>query len=117
MTAKKTEAAGVAQGDNPGTTKLDDNVTEPSTNSPGDAPADTTDPSEFASSVTPNPSPEALAAGTVNAVLPIEPPAKVSDEDQDGDEFEEYEALKSDNRTKVQVRRNLRTGKSKIVSE
>ena len=53
MAAKKT---------NPEKTTLDEDTTKPSTTAPGDGPADTTDPNERASSITPQPGPEAINA-------------------------------------------------------
>ena len=52
-------------------TTLDSDVTKPSVTAPGDGPADTTDPTEQASSVPFAPSEEALKVGTVNAVVPV----------------------------------------------
>lgn len=98
---------------NPSETKLDDNVTEPATTAPGDAPADTTDPSERASTVVPQPSPEALMAGTVNAVakMPDIPAAPVV---KGGERVETYEAVRPDG-TKVTVEHDLDTGATRIV--
>jgi hypothetical protein len=93
-------------------TKLDDNVTEPSTVQPGDAPADTTDPTEEASTVIPQPSAEALKQGTVNAVLPVTRDKKTGSKGKD--RVEEYDAVKPDGST-VRVRRNIETGESEIV--
>lgn len=55
-------------------TRLDDDNTKPSNTEPGDGPHDTTDPGEFASTVIPNPGPDALRAGTVNGARPIPNP-------------------------------------------
>ncbi len=99
---KKTEA----------TTTLDSDTTKPSVTAPGDGPADTTDPTERATTVIPNPGPEALAVGTVNSVKPlpkVEEPAAVKDP-----RIEKYEAVKPDGSV-VTVERNIETGDSKIV--
>lgn len=94
-------------------TTLDDDVTKPSVTAPGDGPADTLDPNERAQSATPNPGPEALAAGTVNAVVPAQLPIKPP-RDTSKDRFEEYPATAPDGSV-VRVRRNLETGESAIV--
>lgn len=92
-------------------TTLDTDVTKPSVTAPGDGPADTTDPTERASSVTPQPGDEALKVGTVNAVVPL---PKVEEAAREGkDRIETYEATKPDG-TKVTVEHNLDTGESKI---
>jgi len=95
-------------------TKLDDNVSEPSTVQPGDAPADTTDPTEQASTVTPTPSAEALKQGTVNGVLPIPKVSKPKSTSKD--RFEEYDAEKPNGEV-VRIKRNIETGATEIVSK
>ena len=100
--SKKTEAS----------TTLDSDVTKPSVTAPGDGPADTTDPTERATSVPFNPGEEALAVGTVNAVKPL-PKAAAPAEDKDP-RIEKYEAVKPDGST-VTVERNIETGESKTV--
>ena len=97
----------------PKETKLDSDVTKPSTTAPGDGPADTTDPTEHATSVTPQPGAEAVAAGTVNAVKPIPAPAKAERDPKD-DRFETYEAVNAAGKT-VKVKRNIDTGESELV--
>lgn len=92
-------------------TRLDDNVTEPSTVAPGDAPADTTDPTERATSVTPAPSDQALKEGTVNAVRKL--PATTAERDASKDRWEEYDATRPDG-TVVRVRHNLDTGETSV---
>ena len=94
------------------TTTLDSDVTKPSVTAPGDGPADTTDPTERATSVTPQPGEEALKVGTVNAVQPLPQPEQ-AEEDKDP-RVERYEAVKPDGST-VTVERNLETGESKTV--
>lgn len=92
-------------------TTLDTDTTKPSVTAPGDGPADTTDPTERASSVTPQPGTEALKVGTVNAVVPlpkVEAPAR-----EGGSRTEEYKAIRPDG-TEVTVTRNIETGESKV---
>lgn len=92
-------------------TTLDSDVTKPSVTAPGDGPADTTDPTERATSVTPQPGEEAFAVGTVNAVKPL-PKAKAPAKGKE--RTETYEAVKPDGST-VKIERNIETGESKIV--
>lgn len=106
-------AARTSKSDTPAETRLDDDVTKPATTAPGDAPADTTDASENASTRVPQPGKEAEAVGTVNGAVPVDAP-QAGDGDDSEDEFEEYDAYKADN-SKVRVRRNLRTGASELV--
>jgi hypothetical protein len=92
-------------------TTLDSDVTKPSVTAPGDGPADTTDPTERATSVTPNPGEEALIVGTVNAVKPL---PKVEEPAREGeDRVETYTAVRPDG-TEVTVRHNLDTGESTV---
>lgn len=93
------------------TTTLDSDVTKPSVTAPGDGPADTTDPSERASTVTPRPGEEALKVGTVNAVVPL--PKAGTPAREGKDRIETYEATKPDGTT-VTVERNLETGESRV---
>lgn len=96
----------------PKETKLDRDTTKPATTAPGDGPADTTDPSERASSVTPQPGEEAVKVGTVNAVQPVpqdEKPARDSKKDR----IEKYKATKPDG-TEVTVTHNLDTGETSV---
>jgi hypothetical protein len=92
-------------------TTLDSDVTKPSVTAPGDGPADTTDPNERATSVTPNPGEEALLVGTVNAVKPL--PEVEAEEDTSEPRIEKYEAVKP-NGEKVTVTHNLDTGETKV---
>ena len=97
----------------PKETKLDKDNTKPSTTAPGDGPADTTDPSERASSVTPQPGPEAIKVGTVNAVQPVpsepqEPAVKKKDQ-----RVEKYKAITPDG-SEVMVTHNLDTGETSV---
>jgi hypothetical protein len=95
----------------PASTTLDKSVEKPSVTAPGDGPADTTDPTERATSVTPNPDETAIAAGTVNAVKPIpKPEAKKSTVKA---RTETYKAPKPDG-TVVTVVRNIETGETTV---
>lgn len=106
------ETAAVESPAIPEETKLDSSVEKPSTTAPGDGPADTTDPSETATSVTPNPDETAIAAGTVNAVKPTTKPAVKKSTGKE--RVEKFEATKPDG-TVVKVERNIETGVSKIL--
>lgn len=101
-----------AKNDEP-TTTLDDDTTKPSVTEPGDGPADTTDPTEVAHSVTPQPGPEALATGTVNAVTKGTRPS--SKKKTTKDRVEEYEQV-APNGDVVKIKRNIDTGETEIVS-
>jgi hypothetical protein len=92
-------------------TRLDNDVTKPSVTQPGDGPADTTDPTERASSVPVRPDEEALKVGTVNAVLPLERPATARREGKD--RTETYQAT-APNGSTVTVTRNVETGESQV---
>lgn len=95
-------------------TKLDSDPTKPSVVEPGDAPADTTDPTEHASTLGGDKSsPEAQAAGTVNAAVPVGAPKRATAR-KGKDRFEEYEAERPDGSV-VKVRRNIETGATEIV--
>ena len=97
----------------PKETRLDTDVTKPSTTAPGDGPADTTDPTERAHSVTPRPGAEAIKVGTVNAVLPgpkVEEPGVAA---SDKHRFETYKATEPDG-TVVTVKHNLDTGETSV---
>lgn len=95
----------------PKKTRLDSDNTKPSTTAPGDGPADTTDPTERASSVTPQPGPEALKVGTVNAVQPI--PQESVERDSKSDRVEKYKATRPDG-SEVTVTHNLDTGETQV---
>lgn len=96
----------------PKKTRLDSDATKPSTTAVGDGPADTTDPSEHASSVTPRPSAKALKAGTVNAVQPVPQEAK-PERDAKNDRIEKYDAVRPDGTT-VKVTHNIDTGETSV---
>lgn len=94
-------------------TKTDKHIDRPSTVEPGDAPADTTDPSERVSSVSPDKA-AAAAAGhqTVNAVVPL-PKRETTSSSSRKDRIETYEATRPDGTT-VKVTHNIDTGESKV---
>ena len=100
--------------DQPTATRLDEDTTKPWTTAHGDGPADTTDPTERATSIIPSDlSDEALAAGTVNAVKPLPAPEAPA---TDGEErVEEYD-LTLGGKT-VRVRHDLVTGKTERVGD
>lgn len=93
-------------------TKLDKDTTKPSTTQPGDGPADTTDPTERAVSVTPVPGVEAVKVGTVNAVRPA-PAAVKAKRGTTKDRVEKYKATRPDG-TEVTVTHNLDTGETSV---
>lgn len=95
----------------PTETRLDSDTTRPSTTAPGDAPADTTDPNERASSSEPDKGAAAAAGfGTVNAVVPLPEPEKVPEPDRE-DRVEEYDEVGPDGKV-VHVRHNIDTGET-----
>lgn len=93
------------------TTTLDSDLTKPSVTAPGDGPADTTDPTESASSATPDKGAAAAAGyGTVNAVVALpkrarKPAAPAKDR------TETYEVEGPDGNP-VKVTRNIDTGET-----
>lgn len=116
--AKKTAAAQKTADPTPdttpgeGSTTLDSDVTKPSVTAPGDGPADTTDPTELASSANPDKAAAAQAGhGTVNAVVKTGTAPRASRKGKD--RVETYEATRPDG-TKVKVTRNIETGKSEV---
>lgn len=98
---------------NPKSTTLDEDTTKPSTTAPGDGPADTTDPAETAHSVTPQPGPEALKEGTVNAVVPGERIEDAKPVDAKDQRVEKYKAVRPDG-TEVTVTHNIDTGETSV---
>jgi len=95
-------------------TTLDSDVTKPSVTAPGDGPADTTDPTERASTVGGDKA--AAAKGghlTVNAVVPLEPIPAAAGVDEKDQRIEKYDAVKPDG-TKVTVTHNIDTGETKV---
>lgn len=96
-------------------TTLDADLDKPQVTEPGDAPADTTDPTERASSATPDKGAAAQAGhGTVNAVVPVDSAtAEAPRRSRKKDRVETYEAVKPDGTT-VTVEHNIDTGESRI---
>lgn len=95
----------------PKTTRLSSNVAAPQPTDPGDAPADTYDPLERASSARPDKA-AAGAAGhqTVNAVVPVDP---IVPEVPSGTRTETYERVGPDGSTKY-VTHNYDTGETTV---
>lgn len=114
-----------ARQSNPKETRLDEDVTKPSTSAPGDGPADTTDPSERASTVGGDKKAAAEAGFlTVNAAVPAPEPAEyvalrkvAADAGDDGKagegRVEKYPAVRPDG-TIVTVTHNMDTGETSI---
>ena len=99
-----------AKDSNPSETRLDKAVTTPSTTAPGDGPADTTDPTERASTVGGDKAAAAEAGHlTVNAAVPVDSPEAPASDSKP--RTERYEAVRPDG-TKVTVERNIETGES-----
>jgi len=96
----------------PKQTRLDKDNTKPSTTAPGDGPADTTDPTEQASTVGGDKKAAAEAGYlTVNAVEPVDPQPVAEREGED--RIETYEAVRPDG-SKVTVKHNLDTGETSV---
>lgn len=98
----------------PKTTRLSNDVTKPQPTAAGDAPADTYDPKERASSARPDKA-AAAAAGhlTVNAVVPVDPiptPAPPV-----GGRTETYTAYNAQGEA-VEVTRNVESGSSTVAA-
>ena len=122
-----TRSKATSGSDNPKETRLDEHIDAPSTTAPGDGPADTTDPTERASTVEPDKAAAARAGHlTVNAVVPIDTEKQLAgvaiskamadegDGESNGNRIEEYPATRPDG-TQVRVRHNLDTGETEIV--
>lgn len=92
----------------PKTTRLSDDITRPQPTDAGDAPADTWDREERATSVSPDKA-AAAAAGhlTVNAVTPA---GRLPDRSPTGSRTETYTAYGPDGVTPVEVTHNYDTG-------
>src|SRR5690625_2984902 len=97
----------------PKTTRLSDDVTAPQPTDPGDAPADTFDEKERATSVRPDKA-AAAAAGhkTVNAVIPGDPIEDAAPVSQG--RTETYTVYDNDNKP-VEVTRDLDTGETTVA--
>lgn len=92
----------------PKTTRLSNDVTKPQPTAAGDAPADTWDPKERASSARPDKAAAAAAGSqTVNAVVPVDPiPTPTPPV---GGRTETYTVIDA-NGNEVEVTRNIETG-------
>lgn len=98
----------------PKTTRLSSDVTKPQPTAGGDAPADTWDPKERASSVRPDKA-AAAAAGhqTVNAVVPVEPiPTPTV---PTGGRTETYTVF-NDSGEAIEVTRNVESGATTVAA-
>lgn len=96
--------------------KLDTDLSKPQTTLAGHAPADTLDPTERASSATPDKAAAAQAGfGSVNAVTVLPEPEKAREASADSqDRIETYEVPGPDGKL-VKVEHNLETGETKRV--
>lgn len=95
-------------------TTTTESVSVPSEVEPGDAPFDTTDPTERVSSVSPDEAAAAAAGhGTVNAVVPMPEPERPKTETRKA-RVEKYDVLGPDGKY-VTVEHNLDTGETKRV--
>ena len=95
-------------------TRLDSDVSMPSNVVPGEAPYDTTDPNERATSVSPDKASAALAGyGTVNAVVKLPEPEKVAEPDQEP-RVEQYQVVGPDGKL-VTVEHDINKGTTKRV--
>lgn len=101
-----------AKQETPKETKLDSDVSTPSTTAPGDGPADTTDPTERAVSIPVRPGPEAIKVGTVNAVVPVEP---VTPPTPTGDDVVIEQVATGPAGEHVRVRQNVTTGETELA--
>lgn len=120
MATKKTQDKAP---DMPEETRLDHDVATPSTTAPGDGPADTTDPTEEASTVGGDKAAAAEAGHlTVNAVLPVDgfhrqgwaDRGEGAEAGADGGRTESYELFTADGKS-VTVTRNVDTGEQTVV--
>jgi hypothetical protein len=92
-------------------TTLDDDLDKPQVTEPGDAPFDTLDPEERASSSTPDKGAAARAGfGVVNAVVSL-PPVETPKAERGEDRIERYEVTGPDGKL-VSVTHNLDTGET-----
>ena len=94
-------------------TTLDSHLDKPSVTEPGDGPADTTDPTERASSASPDKGAAATAGfGTVNAVVKLPDRKRREPTDKPQDRTESYEVEGPDGEP-VTLTRNIETGETK----
>lgn len=99
----------------PKTTRLSSDVTKPQPTAAGDAPADTWDPNERASSARPD---KAAAAAdghlTVNAVVPVDPiPTPTPPASPRTETYTAYDAQGNP----VEITRNVDTGETTVVED
>lgn len=88
-------------------------TSKPQPTKPGEAPADTTDPSVVVASVSPDKRSAAAAGhGSVNAVVPVDPPETVEEPSGEA-RTETYDAVRPDGK-KVNVTHNLETGETSV---
>lgn len=100
--------------DEKGTTTLDSHLDAPSITAPGDGPADTTDPTEIASSATPDKGAAAQNGDlTVNAVVKVGNAPKAARKSTAKERIETYQATKA-NGDVVTVTHNLDTGATSV---
>lgn len=95
-------------------TTLDDHLDAPSITAPGDGPADTLDPTERASSATPDKGAAARAGyGTVNAVVKLpdrKSRRRANDPSEKADDRTETYEVEGPDGEPVKVTRNIETG-------
>ncbi len=96
----------------PKRTLAEQQITEPSTVLPGDAPADTVDPSELVSSRLPQPSVHASLVGTVNSAVKY---GEVASPRQAQEQRTERYAARKPDGSEVTVEHNIDTGESRVV--
>ena len=97
----------------PKTTRLSADVTKPQPTAPGDAPADTYDPKERASSVTPDKAAAAKAGHqSVNAVVPVDP---IESEEVTGGTRTQTYTVHDETGKEVQVTHDLDTGVTTVA--
>lgn len=99
-----------------GSTRLDTDTSAPSTTAPGDGPADTTDPSERATTVGGDKAAAAAAGfGTVNAAIPLPSTASTAASPAAQEHrVERYPATKPDGSTVI-VEHNIDTGETRLT--
>lgn len=97
-----------------GTTTLDSHLDKPSETAPGDGPADTVDPTEIASTVTPDKGAAAQAGHlTVNGVVKVGEQPKAATVAKKDQRVEKYKATRPDG-TEVTVTHNIDTGETSV---
>jgi hypothetical protein len=100
--------------DEKGTTTLDSHLDAPSITQPGDGPADTTDPTEIASSATPDKGAAAQNGDlTVNAVVKVGNAPKLPRKSASKERIEQYQQTKPNGEV-VTVTHNLDTGATSV---